>query len=104
MLDRRSAIRAGLGAVLLGKALPAQPKTETVFDMAYVDRHGPIQVFDANGIELKYLLRCVVETGEVTQLVRDGVGFVLDREGMEIARQQAWYPAPLRIVHQGESQ
>ena len=88
-----SGLAAGLAALCGWRATTPL----TVYDMAWVLQHGTIRVYDANGVERKYLTRCVVETGECTQLIRDSKGFVLDASHTEIARHDVVYPAPLRV-------
>ncbi len=55
-------------------------------------------VFDANGVELKYATWCDTETGEAVHLARDERGFVftVNDEGETIAKTE-WrqHPAPL---------
>lgn len=76
----------------------ASDEPRTVCDMAWVDANGLIRVYDANGVELKRLLRCVVETGECLQLATEADGsLMLDYDKNEIVRKVAWYPAPLRV-------
>ena len=53
------------------------------------------KVYDANGVELKYLVWCDTETGKVRELAKKEDGeFVFDDEGIRIVEKT--YPAPLR--------
>ncbi len=64
-------------------------KPETVVD------YYPCRVFDANGRQLEYVMRCDTLTGEVKQLCPDGDGnFMRD---FEVLRQTIMHPAPLTI-------
>ena len=56
------------------------------------------KVFDANGKEILYCLRCNTETGEVVEYVRDEKGKLkLTEDGNRILTQTNFYPAPLRF-------
>ena len=59
----------------------------------------PCKVFDANGVELRWVLRCDTETGEVEQHATDPeTGKIqIDIAKGEIVQQTKFYPAPLRV-------
>jgi hypothetical protein len=63
------------------------------------------RVFDANGVELKYVLWCDTETGEAERYVRDEGGFVIVHEGnyggmSYVKTERVHYPAPLTFARQ----
>jgi len=63
-----------------------------------VPEHCPCQVFDANGVELKYAIWADTETGEAVHYVRDDKGFVIEvHEHGERSVKTEWrqHPAPL---------
>jgi hypothetical protein len=56
------------------------------------------KVFDANGVELLFVIGCDTETGEAEHLVSDGKGsFVLTDDGEAAKRVTFTHPAPLRF-------
>lgn len=58
----------------------------------------PCRVFDADGVELKYVVMCDTETGEVEQLVYNENDRHFEKAiGNTIARSVKFYPKPLRI-------
>jgi hypothetical protein len=68
-----------------------------------VPEHCQCQVFDANGVELKYAIWADTETGEAEHYVRDETGFVIVHPGGYIGEsyvktEKRQHPAPLRFV------
>ena len=55
------------------------------------------EVFDANGVEVKYCLSCDTETGEVETFLHDGKAYVLEDCGQSVKRVSEFRPAPLSI-------
>jgi hypothetical protein len=57
-------------------------------------------VFDASGHELKYVVECDTDTGEVEHLVWDDERqqFATNDAGDGVARSTTIYPAPLRVA------
>jgi hypothetical protein len=61
----------------------------------------PCQVFDADGVELKYAIWADTETGEAVHYVRDGDGFVIEvHEHGQRGPKCEWrkHPAPLTVT------
>jgi hypothetical protein len=59
----------------------------------------PYKVFDADGKELKYVVACDTDTGEVEQLIWNSERQQFDKNeaGDGIARLTTFYPKPLRV-------
>jgi len=54
------------------------------------------RVFDANGLEWRYVVECDTETGRVVCLKRDGDSFVA--EDGEVVREAHHTAAPLTLI------
>jgi len=54
-------------------------------------------VFDADGVEVKYCISCDTETGQVESLLHDGKSFVLEDNEQSVKRVSEFRPAPLSV-------
>lgn len=58
----------------------------------------PIIVYDANGMEIPFVIECNTETGLVRHLKANSNGeFMIDHEREEPMTCEVTYPAPLRV-------
>lgn len=63
--------------------------------------HPVKQVFDANGLEWRDILRMDTETGEITKYVRDTNGQLVEHpDGGEMLKEAVKAAAPLRVTFQ----
>jgi hypothetical protein len=71
--------------------------------MAYVRRHGPIEVYDRDGNRLEKTRRVDVQTGEITRLVWSDGRPVLNATRDAVLEETVFVPAPLRVIRKGAS-
>lgn len=67
--------------------------------LATAETHAPCQVFDANGLEWRYMLWVDTETGEGEQCITDDDGkFQLNVYKTEVLKRRVVLPSPVLLV------
>jgi len=56
------------------------------------------RIFDANGLEWKYITEVNTDTGEIEQLVKNSEGEFYEGSVGEMARQRRFIPMPISMV------
>lgn len=97
-MQRRAFIAAN------GEGEGMSEREQTIIDVDWTMKHGPVRVFDANGEQVQKCVEANLETGECIVFAKgDFNGYRLNEDRTEVVKETVMRPAPLRIEFIGEA-